>query len=65
MVYYWRGHMKLARGTLIHKFFTDAHEHYRAEVIRFVGFELRRGSVSDNNVVLRLKALCEQRIDGA
>jgi hypothetical protein len=62
MVYYWRGLADLSDSGIIHKFFETADVHYRSEALRFIGFELKKGSPPDQEIIKRLKELWESRL---
>ncbi len=62
MVYYWRGITDLKDGSVTKEFFENANVHYRSEAIRFVGFELEKGSPPDEETLHRLIELWEDRL---
>lgn len=54
MVYYWRGLITLSKGSITALFFETADVRYRAEALRFVGFELRNITSIDDILRKRL-----------
>lgn len=62
MVAYWRGLVDLEEGGIIREFFNTADVHYRAEALRFVGFEARKGPEVDPVIKERLIKLWEYRL---
>jgi hypothetical protein len=62
MVYYWRGLINLDKGSVTLLFFETADEHYRAEALRFIGFELRKMASIDDKIKQRLTDLWFYRL---
>ena len=62
MVAYWRGLADLSDGSVIREFFETADVHYRSEALRFIGFELRKGSAVEPEIKERLIKLWEYRL---
>lgn len=65
MVYYWRGRIDLSEGSVADEFLKTADPHYRANAIRYIGFELRKESPPDKEIVERLATLWENRLKAA
>lgn len=62
MVYYWRGLINLDKGSVTLLFFETADENYRAEALRFIGFELRKMTSIDDKIKQRLTDLWLYRL---
>jgi hypothetical protein len=62
MVAYWRGLVGLEKDSIIREFFDNADVRYRAEALRFIGFEVRKGAKVDAETQDRLVKLWEYRL---